>query len=208
MHDMAAALEDSRRALEIMRVLVASASPTAFQRVIFAGIHVVRGTVLTAAHQPDAALSEIEQARAIYEALARAGSMNRANVAGCDVKSGEAAAAARRDRAAAEYFQEALSIAAPLISTEPPDLDALYAAADAYSGLGDLMLRSAQRSGVGTTARKPRWTEARESYQRSLKTWNRIEHPNHTSPNSFQVGNPDDVRRKLAVAQAALARLR
>src|SRR5262249_52939247 len=154
--------------------------------------HMVRGTVLMTANQPDAAMPEIEQARAIYESLAEAGSMNRANVAGCDVKLGEAAAKAGRDRTAAEHFREGLAISEPLISTEPADLDALYAAADAYSGLGDLMLQSARRTGVGAATRKARWIEARDWYQRSLKTWSRMEHPNHTSPNSFQVGDPDD----------------
>jgi tetratricopeptide (TPR) repeat protein/tRNA A-37 threonylcarbamoyl transferase component Bud32 len=206
--DMALALDDSSRALEIMRGLIASAPPNAFQRGIFAAMHIVRGTVLMTLNQADAAIPEIEQARAIYESLAKAGSMNRANVVACDVKLGEAAARAGRDRTAAEYFHETLTIAEPLISTEPPDLDALYAVADAYSGLGDLASRSARQSDGGAARRKSRWIEARDWYQRSLQTWDRIEHPSHTSPNSFQVGDPEDVRRKITTTQAALASVR
>ncbi|MGH9410330.1 MAG: protein kinase domain-containing protein, partial [Vicinamibacterales bacterium] len=81
--DMAVALDDSSRALEIMRALVASAPATAFQRGVFAAIHIVRGTVLMTANRPDAAIPEIEQARTIYESLSKAGSMNLANVAAC-----------------------------------------------------------------------------------------------------------------------------
>jgi len=95
----------------------------------------------------------------------------------------------------------------PLISTDPADLDALYAAADAYSGLGGISMAEAQQEGLSIDRRKSHWTEARSWYVQSLKTWRRIEHPNHTSPNSFQAGDPAVVAQELKLSEAALASL-
>jgi tetratricopeptide (TPR) repeat protein len=122
---------------------------------------VARGTILTAANKPDSAITQIENARTIYQSLHDAGSVSQANMAACDVKMGEAAAKARRDQNAAEHFQRALKIAESLIAAQPPDLDALYAAADAYSGLGDMSARRARIGGLTPAQRKSSWTQAR-----------------------------------------------
>jgi hypothetical protein len=92
-----------------------------------------------------------------------------------------------------------------LILSGTADLDALYAAADAYSGLGELSIRKAQRPGQSAKQRKGNWTEARSSYLLSLSTWHRIEHPNHTAPNSFEVGDPEIVAKELKLTEAALS---
>jgi eukaryotic-like serine/threonine-protein kinase len=203
------AVEDSTKGVEIMRTLVASATPKAFQRIIFAAILAVHGTILTAAGKTDAALADLERARSIYESFYKVGSMeNHANVAACDVKLGEAAAKAGRDQQAQSYFHQALMLAEPLIATEAPDLDALYAAADAYSELGSLSARKGKRPGEPKEQRRIAWTEARSSYEQSVKTWQRIDHPNHTAPNFFQVGDPVTAKKQLELAEKAVVSLR
>ena len=202
----ATALDYSNRGLEIMRRLVASAPEKAFQRGVFAAMLLIRGTVLTAANQAEAAIPEIERGRSIYESLAKTGATNVANVAASDVKLGEAALKAGHDQKAADSFHQALTVAEPLISTDPPDLDALYAAADAYSGLGELSMKSA--IGRSAKARKSSLTEAQSCYQSSLNAWHRIQHPNHTAPNSFQAGDPAIVAQKLKRTEATLSALR
>jgi serine/threonine protein kinase/Skp family chaperone for outer membrane proteins len=202
---LAPAMDYSGRGLEIMRKLVASAPEKAFQRGIFAATLVVRGTILTAANQPEAAITEIERGRSIYESLYKAGTTDYANVAACDVKLGEAAIKAGEAGKAADYFHRALTIVEPLISTQSSDLDALYAAADAYTGLGDLSTESAQHAAITKQQRKSEWQRAQSWYQQSLNTWHRIEHPNHTAPSSFQVGDPATVAADLKLAEVALA---
>jgi serine/threonine protein kinase len=202
------ALDDSAKALDLMRPLLSAATPNAFQRTIFAAMLAAQGTILTVARRPEAAITELEHARAIYESLQKAGSMdNHANVAACDVKSGEAAVMAGRDQLAQSYFQRALTLVEPLLAAEPPDLDALYVAADAYSGLGSLSERKAKQSGQSVEQRKTNWTEARSWYQLSVQTWQRIEHPNHTAPNTFQVGDPATARKHLESAENTLSTL-
>jgi non-specific serine/threonine protein kinase/serine/threonine-protein kinase len=199
------AMDYSNRALEMMRPIASAASKTAFQQHIFAAMLVIRGTILTAANQPDAAITEIELGRAVYESLYKAGTANRVNVAASNVKLGEASAKAGHDQKAADSFHEAVLIAEPLISTDPADLDALYATADAYSGLGDLDMKAARQPGLAAQKRQLYFTQAQSWYQLSLSTWGRIEHPNRTAPNSFQVGDPTVVAKNLKLAEAALA---
>jgi tetratricopeptide (TPR) repeat protein len=168
---------------------------------------VIRGTILTAAGKPDEAIAQIEQGRTIYEALSKTGAKNISNIAEADVKSGEAALKAGHDQKASDYFHRALTIAEPSIETDPPDLDALYATADAHSGLGDLSLRKTRHAGVGAERRKSYLNEARSHYQESLETWRRIPHPNYTSPSSFQAGDPAVVAKELKEAETVLANI-
>jgi serine/threonine protein kinase len=203
------ALEYSNKSVDILRTLVASAPQKAYQQGKFAGTLAARGTILISANRPEAAIADFERASSIYESRNMEGATyKRTNVAACDVKIGEAAARTQNDQAAADSYHQALTIIEPLISTENADLDALYVAADAYSGLGGISMRQAQRKGQTTDRQKSSWAEARSWYQLSLNTWHRFEHPNHTAPNSFQVGDPVTVKKKLELAENALASLR
>jgi serine/threonine protein kinase len=202
---VAKALDYSNRGLQIMRPLASSGPRNAFQQIVFAAMLIGRGTILAAAHQPEAAKKEIEHGRSIYESLYKAGNTNQVYVAAADVKLGETVAAAGHDQDAADYFHQALTIIEPLIATAPADLDALYAAADAYSGLGALSAKAARRQGLSAQQRKSSWMEARSWCLLSRNTWQRIDHPNHTAPNSFHAGDPALVANELKSAEDALA---
>ncbi len=201
-------LEYSSKGMEMMRSLVAAAPQNAVQKSILAGVLAARGTILIGAGKPEAAILELESARSIYESLHGAGSEEqRTDVAACDVKLGQAATRAGQPAAAAGYFDQALAIVKPLIANESADLDALYAAADAYSGLGDLSSKQAQQPDQSGAKRRSNWTEAGSWYEQSLSIWRRIEHPNRATPNGFQAGDPAIVARKLKAAGAAFASL-
>src|SRR5207237_8721228 len=91
------ALDYSSKSLEIMRALVASAPQNTRQQGIFAAILATRGGILISAKKPDAALTQFENARSVYESLYKAGAADkRSNVAACNVKMGQAAAHAGR----------------------------------------------------------------------------------------------------------------
>jgi tetratricopeptide (TPR) repeat protein len=200
----AESLDYSSQGLEIMRTLVAATPQNSAQRSIYAAMLAARGTILTEAKRPAAAIVELDHARSVYESLNEAGD-NRTESAACDVKLAEAETVAGRDPAAGDYFRRALAVVEPLIAKADADLDALYVAADAYAGLGELSMKRAQRRGETAAQRKSNWTESRSWYSQSLKTWRRIEHPNSAAPNSFQVGDPTVVAKKLKMTEAALA---
>jgi non-specific serine/threonine protein kinase/serine/threonine-protein kinase len=200
----AQSLDYSEKGLEIMRGLVISASQNAYQRGIYAAMLVAHGTLLVKARKAESAISELYSARSIYEQLAKSSSDERPSVGACDVKLAEAASAAGHDQRADDHFRQALAVVEPLIGVADADLDALYVAADAYSGLGDLSAKRARQQRAAT-ARRSNWITAVGYYQQSLGVWRRIEHPNRVAPNSFEVGDPITVARKLKMSEAALS---
>lgn len=131
----------------------------------------------------------------------------RTNVAARDVKIGEAVPRTQNDQAAADSYHKAIMIVEPLISAEDAGLDAPLCSCRCLFGLGDISMRKAQRKGQTTGRLKSNWAAARSWYQLSLNTWHRFEHPNHTAPNSFQVGDPATTNQKLEVVENALTSL-
>lgn len=202
---MAMALDYSNRGLEIMRPQVADGPKGGYEQVVYAAMLLIRGTILTEAKQPEAARPVLEETRTIYEALAKSGSMSRVNAAAAGAKLAEAFAAGGHLREAESEFQRALHILEPLVSGADSDLDALYAAAEAYSGLGELSARTARQSGLTAQQRKARWTEARDWYAKSQGTWRRINHPIHSYSNGFHAGDPLVVAKELKSAESNLA---
>jgi hypothetical protein len=81
----------------------------------------------------------------------------------------------------------------------------LYLAADSYSGLGDLDLRKAHRSLKNSTEQRESWTLARSWYLKSLEVWHKIEHPRHSAPKDFDVGDPATVTQNLHLCEAYLS---
>ena len=185
--DPRAALPYYQRELEIERKLTQRSSAIRYA----SGVAHAYGQITNAYEYIGDNTREFENAAkalAIYQDLSHQDSKNASlgQHAACSEKMGEASALAGDPAKAADYFHQALAVAEPLISpkNEAPDYFhaepiALYAAADAYSGLGDLSFRKAQRPGQTPAQQKVIWTEARSWYAKSLETWRRIGHPNH-----------------------------
>ncbi|HTR22830.1 MAG TPA: serine/threonine-protein kinase [Terriglobales bacterium] len=201
------ALDFATKGLEIMRPLISSAPEKGYLRRVYADMLATHGTVLLAARQNSAAMKEFENARSTYQSLSQPNSAaHHANIAACDVKLGETSTAAGQDRAAEAHFRQALDMAGPLITGGTPEIDALYVAADAYTGLGSLSVRKASKA-TNTADQKQNLTEAQSWFEKSLSTWQRVDHPNHIAPNGFQAGDPAKVKKQIEVAEKALASL-
>jgi len=198
------AMEYSKRGSEIVRGLAASAPDKSYEQRKLAESLVIRGIVLTAARQPGSAITEIQHARSIYMRM-YSGNEARVKVAAADVKLAEAETKAGHAPAATEHFQEALEMLRPMISKEPPSLDALYFAADAYSGLGGIRWKAARGPAEPAERRTADLKAAQTLFSQSLQTWQRIPHPYHTAPNSFQVGDPALVAKQLKMVGAAIS---
>ena len=94
-------------------------------------------------------------------------------------------------------FRQALDVLRPSETVGPDDMPILYALADLYSELGDVMSAKAQRTG-DATRRLSFSHEARNWYQKSLIAWNQIPNPSRLSPTGFSVGDPHRIPRRLA----------
>jgi len=84
------------------------------------------------------------------------------------IRLGEAAVLAGNTKLAAEYFHQSVEIVEPHLSTQMPDLAALYVAADSSAGLGDIELRELTHSGRDYAKETGQWAQARSWYVKSL----------------------------------------
>jgi eukaryotic-like serine/threonine-protein kinase len=187
---------------EIMRALVTSAPENEQSRGIFAALIATNGTTLMKLGKPEAAFKEFDEARSIYKSTGAA-----LNAAGCIEKLGEAATRMGHAPMAGEYFQQALAVVEPLLSSQVVNLSALYTAADSYSGLGDLNLHQASRLPQNPANQRENWTRARACYIKSLEAWHRIDYPHRVAPNGLDAGDPAKVSKNLQICDAALASL-
>ena len=166
-----ASLTYMNKGMEIMQALVASSPQNVAQRRILGQIYSARASNLLSLHQPQAAFKDLQQACAIQESFHKADPADAGaaiSVAACTKQMGIAAAQSGEARSA-KYFHDALAVVEPALSEPEPNLEALYTAADAYTGLGDLQVKEARKPEQNDAHRKAMWTGARTSYQKSLR---------------------------------------
>jgi tetratricopeptide (TPR) repeat protein len=92
---------------------------------------------------------------------------------------------------ASEHYGKALDLAKLPFSLEHMDIPALYAAADAYSGLGNVAAAKARRA-QDPAARSALENIARRAYADSLNVWKKIPSPSAINPNGYLVGEPHE----------------
>ena len=194
---------------QIMRAIVAAAPENKQQRGTFAAIVSANGASLMKMGKLDAALKDFKEARASFESLWKADSVDHGisvHALSCTERMGEVASRLGSFKLAAEYFNQVLNQVEPELVRQNPDPNAPYLAADSYSGLGDLELYRARRSQEDTAKRQASWTQARAWYVKSQDAWHRIEHPLPVAPSGFDAGDPTQVAKKLQLCEAALAK--
>lgn len=199
-------LDFTKKSLQLMRGVVTPENRQ--QGGTFAAITVAGASIFLRLDKPNDALREFGAARSMYESFhgkdpAVGPSLH---VVACTEKMGEAAARIGNSKLASEYFHQALAAIEPLLSTPEPDLAALYTAADAYSGLGDLDLWEATHSSEDHAKQRGSCTLARSWYVKSLGAWHRIKNPSRDGPNGFDAGDPAQVAKSLHLCKTALAK--
>lgn len=208
--DTSHALDNWNKGSEIMHRVVSAAPENARQRDKLAQIVMAGATIQMRARNPEAARKDFDEAGGIYQSLheAHPGEQSYSvNAAACKEKMAEAELLAGNRKLAADYFQQSLSVVEPMLSVKNGDTGALYAAADAYAGLGDLKRSEASQPALTLEDRKANCTEAISWYSKSLDTWKRIEHPSHSAPNDLDASDPAIITRRLESCQATVARL-
>ena len=195
---------------QIMRALVASAPENKQQRGYFAAIVSTNGVTLGNLGKLDAALKDLNEARASFESLEKTDSHDHGisiRALSCTEKMGEAASRAGNSKLAADFFHQVLKEVEPELEKQNADASVPYLAADSYSGLGDLELRKARQSRGNAATQKARWTQARVWYLKSMQSWRRVDHPLPVAPSGFDAGDAAKVETKLQLCEAALAKL-
>jgi eukaryotic-like serine/threonine-protein kinase len=101
------------------------------------------------------------------------------------IKMGDLLATLRRWQQAAAAYQRASDIVTPLISAQRQDLPAMYAATDAYAGMGDISALSARQT-PNVKDRRRLLDDCRAWLDKSRSTWRSIPNPSRISPAGFK----------------------
>jgi tetratricopeptide (TPR) repeat protein len=102
---------------------------------------------------------------------------------------------------ASATYAKALEIANLTFSLEHKDFPALYAAADAYAGLGNVAAAQARQT-RDPAEQSQQYRKARTAYEKSLEVWKQVPNPSRISGNGYLAGDP----RQVALRLGSLAR--
>ncbi len=125
----------------------------------------------------------------------------RCDLAMVETKIGNTLVAMGKLAEASEQYKKAIETAKLSFSLEHMDIPALYAAADAYAGLGDVAALSARQT-KDATKKSGLTAQAQTAYQNSLNVWKQIPNPSQISGNGY-LARP---QQKIAQQMASLGR--
>jgi tetratricopeptide (TPR) repeat protein len=203
-------LECLKNSQTITRAIVQADPQNAANRGALGDILIVAGQVFMRARQPDDALHQWNEARALYQALSKVDSdamLYSTRAAMCLAKMGDASVQMGKPASAENYFRSSLVSVEPRVAASA-DRDTLFTAAAAYAGLGNLELRRAQRSMADEKSRRDRWAMAASWYRKSLAVWKRIDNPSRETPDGIDFGDLATVAKNLEKCESALSSIR
>jgi eukaryotic-like serine/threonine-protein kinase len=154
------------------------------------------GDAQAGTHNFTEALKSYENAAAIMAVDQATYDDARCDLAVIETKIGDTLVKMGRLREADGIYTKALEIANPTVSLEHKDFPALYAAADAYAGLGDVAAGQA-RQARDPAAQSQQYRKARTAYEKSLEVWREIPNPSRISGNGYLAGDPHQVALRL-----------
>jgi eukaryotic-like serine/threonine-protein kinase len=129
----------------------------------------------------------------------------RCDLAMVEAKIGDAMLKMNKEQEAAAHYAKALETAKLSVSVEHNDIPALYAAAEAYAGAGDVATLQAHKT-TNETTRSQLLSHACVSYEKSLDIWKRISNPSRLSGNGYLASDPKTIAQRLADCTAHLSR--
>jgi len=121
----------------------------------------------------------------------------RCDLAMVETKIGNVLLKMGRTRQSGAHFEKALATAQVTASLEHQDFPALYAAAEANSGAGDLAIFEA-RNTTNAAAQARLLNDACASYETSLNIWKQIPNPTRLSGNGYLTLQPGTITQRLA----------
>ena len=107
--------------------------------------------------------------------------------------------------AASQAYQNALEVLSKTLDGGSPSQDAVYAAATAHAGVGEVAAARAVAASPNPAARVARLRQALASTDRSLELWQRVKEPGLTSPEGYPCKPLHEVKTQRAQINAELA---
>jgi tetratricopeptide (TPR) repeat protein len=197
------ALANLRRATAIDRQLIALDPKPNVYGTDLALHRMFEAEVLGSMGELTESLRGFEDARIFFDELAQSDKSNleaRLNAAAADVKLGATFLRIGQHDEAQKSYREAMEVSEQPATGVPPNLEAQYTLANAYSGLGNVALHLLPI----TIPKAAACREATSWYEKSVGVWNKIANRSVVSAAGFDVGDPEEVADHLARCKAAL----
>ncbi len=150
------------------------------------------GEAQVGTHNIARALQSFQKAAAIMAPDQATYDDARSDLAVVETKIGDTLIKMGKLREASATYSKALEIANLKFSLEHKDFPAIYAAADAYAGLGDLSAAQARQT-QDPVVQSQHYREARAAYEKTLELWKQILNPSRISGNGYLAGDPHQV---------------
>ena len=124
----------------------------------------------------------------------------RCELAMVETKIGNVLVAMGKSADAKEHYEKARATAKLPESIQHNDFPALYAAAEAYAGLGDIAASQA-RAATDAVARQTLLHEACASYDSTLEVWKRIPHQSRYTGGGYLTREPETLAQQMAICR-------
>jgi len=172
-------------------------------------LYVWRGQILARSGNLDGALADYRKTTSIFGKLVASDPQDAdtaINLAAANAKIADTLVSIGDLIGALDAYRHAISIAEAHAHSVPPNVQAQYTVADAYSGIGNAYVIQATKSRTPSNRAK-QWTEARDWFQKSFAEWKQLRNPGVMSPGGFDTAGPSFVSRKIADCEANLKKL-
>jgi tetratricopeptide (TPR) repeat protein len=173
-------------------------------RTWLAYFRVIEAKALVQLHRERQALANLQEARELYEGIARSDQLDvdeQLSTAATDAKIAAILLRMGDVDRARQIFQRAVEASEPASGGSDPKLQAQFTLADSYAGLGDVSsllaakAESQRQNGLSTDACA--W------YEKSLRVWHTIPNPSLISPNGFDTDGPTRVEHQRALSKCS-----
>lgn len=169
-------------------------------------LYVWRGRILARSGKLDGALADYRKTASIFGKIVASDPQDAdtaINLAAANTKIADTLLAIGDFIAALDTYRRAIAVAEVHAHSVPPNVQAQYTVADAYSGIGNTFLSQAMKSRTPGNRTK-QLTEAREWFQKSFAEWKQVRNPGVMSPGGFDTAGPSYVSQKIADCDASL----
>ncbi len=200
-----------QKAIDILEKENARDPKMSFARRLLGLFSLFRGQVLQKSGKLDGALSDFKRTSAIYEAIASANSNDtdaQVELAAINGKIANVLLMRGESGSAVGMYQNSIAVVEPFAHAAHPLLQAQYAAADAYSGLGTALQKQALEKATSMATQKASLKQACSWYQQSLAEWQRVPNPGKYSPTGFETAGPSRVAQEVSSCEAQVAKHR
>ena len=183
------------------------ADPNSFAGRVLPLDYVLRAQLLFNEGQFAASLADYHRAASLLAAVGDGDAQATAARAAIDSKVGDVLAKQGDHEGARRRYAAALAILEPLAAAPQPMVEVVFATADTYTGLGELLLQGKASPGEAGSASIARLEAARARFLQAAEIWRKAPNPGRFNMSGFATEGPSRPRDLLARCETELARL-